>query len=757
MSWEEPWGKQKVSCQQQQRGVAGKGRFGLPLRQRVMRGFLALLMGAVASAAVLSADGPSSVKAAPLAQGNQSSAGTLAIVGATGAQLYAAPGGESLQSLTSGTVLTAVGRSADNLWVVVHNDADLAGWVEVSEVVLFGIEQLPVMVEGTVPVPAATTSAQPAQPGASPQSPALMPTATATPLPTATPTPSPIPTATPTPLPTATATATSLPTVPPASSGASSAPAGGENSLVAVVRGGGAALFDRPGGTETQQLATGTALTAWGRSEDGQWLVVVATSGEAGWVQVANVVVFNVEVLPVLDSTGGLPSVPGASSEPDAAAASTLPAEPVETPIVGETPAVASATPSATSAFGEDSITASVTVTDSRLNIRSGPGTGYGIVDKADPGAVFEVSGRNVEATWIELMLPGSDEGFGWVAADYVTLSKPILGIPVSTRLDEIAPEPTAAAVPIAVSQSQVTPTDLSGRLVFQSSNGGMIYAFDLASGALWSLTGGFDPAVSPDGKTVAFTRFGGEHGLFLFDIDGKNERRMWNGGEGLRGPTWSPDGKWIAFSRLSGAFKCRDVGFGICLPDNPFLSGFPLASQPEFNLSRVDTNGENFRDLDALNTAQAPNWNAEGIVYQASTGLEITADQDAVETKALVQAPYYQDPAWQPNGNRVLFQSREGSHWEIFTINSDGGGLSALTRPATALVENLPSNVAPAWSPDGQWIVFLSNRDDENDAGVWRIWVMTADGGNQHPLPVDVPLEYSFTNEQMISWGVAG
>jgi Tol biopolymer transport system component len=300
-------------------------------------------------------------------------------------------------------------------------------------------------------------------------------------------------------------------------------------------------------------------------------------------------------------------------------------------------------------------------------------------------------------------------------------------------------------------------PTDLTGRLVFQSTNGGIIYVYDLASGAVSQLTAGFDPAVSPNGKTVAFTRTGGDNGLYLIDINGQNERRIWNGSEGLRGPTWSPDGNWIAFVRVSGAYKCRDVGFGICLPDNPFLDSFPLASSPEFNLSRVDTNGQNFRDIPALNTAQAPNWQNGGIVYQATTGLEITQDKDEVTTKALVQAPYYQDPTWQPNGGRILFQGREGSHWEIFTINSDGSGLSALTRPATALVENLPSNVAPAWSPDGQWIVFLSNRNDENDAGPWRLWVMAADGSNQHPLPVNVPLDYSFTNEQVVSWGVAG
>lgn len=763
MSWEED----KVSCQQNKWDMQSR-RFRCRRHPTVLRGFLALLLALVSVAAMLSVQPNRSASAALLSQGSQPNAGTLAIVGASGAQLYSAPGGDSLQSLAPGTVLTAVGRSADNLWVVVHNDADLAGWMEVSEVVLFGIEQLPVMIEGTVPSAPPTTAAQP---GASPQAPVMLPTPTATPPPTATPlptaTPTPVPTNTPTPLPTPPPTAT--PTLPPAPAGASEAPAGGDESLVAVVRGGGAALYDRPGGNETEQLATGTALTAWGRSADGEWIVVVASSGAAGWVQVADVVVFNIEALPVLDSTSGLPAAPAAPSEPTAAAAVPTPLPPVVAtateepapvePEEGEKGASAGPTveqePSAPAA--DSGITARVTVTDSRLNIRSGPGTNFAIVDRANAGDVFVVSGRNVEATWIEVLLPDTEDGYGWVSADFVTLSQPILGIPVSERIDEAAPAANDPPATVPVSQIQSAPTDLSGRLVFQSNNGGIIYAYDLQSGALTLLTSGFDPAVSPDGKTVAFTRIGGDHGLFLIDIDGKNERRIWNGGEGLRAPTWSPDGKWIAFVRLSGSFECRDVGFGICLPDNPFLSDFPLSSIPEFNLSRVDFNGENFRDLDALNTAQAPNWNANGIVYQASTGLEITVDQPVIETKALLQAPYYQDPTWQPGGNRVLFQAREGSHWEIFTVNSDGSGLAALTRPVTALVENLPSNVAPAWSPDGQWIVYLSNRDDDNDAGAWRLWVMAADGSNQRPLPLDVPLDYSFTNEQAVSWGVAG
>jgi uncharacterized protein YraI len=510
----------------------------------------------------------------------------------------------------------------------------------------------------------------------------------------------------------------------------------------------------------TRQLATGTALTAWGRSGDSQWLVVVASSGAAGWVQVVDVVAFNIEMLPVLDSTALSPatSLPALVESPAPSNPSTaepvLPAQPTQVASEEAEPAAASVTPAATVATNGDAITASVTVTDSRLNIRSGPGTGYRIVGKAEAGDTYEVSGRNVEATWIELILPGIEEGYGWVSAEYISLSRPILGVPISGRIDELAQEPVT---PKGSSSTRSAPTGLSGRLVFQGSNGGTIYVYDLGSGALSPLTGGFDPAISPDGSTVAFTRIGGDHGLFLINIDGTNERRIWNGGEGLRGTTWSPDGQWIAFVRQSGAFRCRDLGFGICLPDNPFLDDFPVTNVPEFNLSRVDINGENFRDIPALNTAQAPQWADEGIVYQVSTGLEITTDTPDAETRALVQAPFYQDPTWQPNGNRILFQAREGSHWEIFTINSDGSGLAALTRPVTALVENLPSNVAPAWSPDGEWVVFLSNRDEENDAGAWRLWVMEADGSNQRPLPLDVPLEYSFSNEQAVSWGVAG
>jgi hypothetical protein len=184
------------------------------------------------------------------------------------------------------------------------------------------------------------------------------------------------------------------------------------------------------------------------------------------------------------------------------------------------------------------------------------------------------------------------------------------------------------------------------------------------------------------------------------------------------------------------------------------FVADLDVVSKDLWSLARVNTDGQEYRDIAALDSARTPDWNTTGIVYQSSAGLQITADTADAENKAVLAEHYVQDPDWQSNGDQIVYQSRRGSHWEIFAINADGSGQTALTRPETTLVDQLPSNVSSAWSPDGQHIVFLSNREANHEAGVWRIWVMNADGSNQHPLPIDVSIEYSYTGEQMISWG---
>jgi Tol biopolymer transport system component len=298
----------------------------------------------------------------------------------------------------------------------------------------------------------------------------------------------------------------------------------------------------------------------------------------------------------------------------------------------------------------------------------------------------------------------------------------------------------------------------LTGVLVFQEHNGGMIYLYDLESKTLKALTTGYDPALSPDGSTVAFIRYGGEQGLYLIGADGTDERRIYGGSRDLRAPSWSPDGQYIAFSRVTGEEYCRQMG-PRCVPDRSGLEDFPLVILDKRGLSRVNTDGGDFQDIPTMETATASDWNAAGIVYAAAEGLQITAEQPNSTTRSLLDARNYsaQDPDWQPGGGRIIFQRKEGTHWEIFSVNPDGSGLTALTRPASVLVKTLPQNVSPAWSPNGRHIVYLSNRDASNSAGAWHLWVMNADGSSQHQLDPEVlgqiEFRYDTSVDQMVAW----
>jgi len=62
-------------------------------------------------------------------------------------------------------------------------------------------------------------------------------------------------------------------------------------------------------------------------------------------------------------------------------------------------------------------------------------------------------------------------------------------------------------------------------------------------------------------------------------------------------------------------------------------------------------------------------------------------------------------------------------------------------------------NNAAPTWSPDGSRIAFLTDRN-----GPWEIWIMNADGSNQHPLfpnglPNGITIDYGGLSERVISW----
>ncbi len=381
-------------------------------------------------------------------------------------------------------------------------------------------------------------------------------------------------------------------------------------------------------------------------------------------------------------------------------------------------------------------------------------GDSYVVIDQADDGK------------WIQIELSDGEDSTGWVSAEFVSLSneKPTAKKAAPSTMSTSATS-TSATVSSGAPMASAAPAGLSGKLVFQNRGGDGIYLYDLGSGRLNRLTTGIDPSLSPDGSQIAFTRSNNANGVYLINVDGSNERKIFGERDWLRSPKWSPDGTKIVFVRGDEVTDCYVLSDGRCMEIEwinahmPWLDLGQLRRTQErkFHLARIDTQGGNYRDLVTLSTAKAPDWNSGGIVYQSRAGIQITQDKPSAETELVyfnILKQYHHDPDWQPNGGAILFDQREASHWEIYTINPDGSGRRALTRPEFTLVDELPSNVTPDWSPDGNHIVFLSNREPDHEAGDWRIWVMDADGSNQRPLPINIPIEYGFDDAQMVDWG---
>lgn len=98
------------------------------------------------------------------------------------------------------------------------------------------------------------------------------------------------------------------------------APANRRGSLIVVVSGAGAELFDMPDGTKVQDLPMAATVTAALRNVAGDWVFVTASDGASGWTPAAGLVAFGLERLPALDVTADNAADSAADSAADVAA-----------------------------------------------------------------------------------------------------------------------------------------------------------------------------------------------------------------------------------------------------------------------------------------------------------------------------------------------------------------------------------------------------------------------------------------------------
>ncbi len=214
-------------------------------------------------------------------------------------------------------------------------------------------------------------------------------------------------------------------------------------------------------------------------------------------------------------------------------------------------------------------------------------------------------------------------------------------------------------------------------------------------------------PAWSPDGTQIAFQskREGGNFQVFIMDTNGNNKRRLSNG-KGYAGqPAWSPDGKSIAF--LAG--------------------DKPDAGSPK-ELYLIPAEGDAPKKITSLGKdLRRPQWSPDGkhIVYLESQGDRNSSiysmNPDGSSPLVLVDQGFNSSPSFSPKGDKLAYYaviSTSGS--DIFIIQATGGATSNLTHLSS-------DDYEPAWSPNGQRLVWASKRDAN-----YKIVVGAVDGSNQ-------------------------
>ena len=127
------------------------------------------------------------------------------------------------------------------------------------------------------------------------------------------------------------------------------------------------------------------------------------------------------------------------------------------------------------------------------LNVRSGPGLNYSVIGTLKQDQPVPITGQNAAGSWWQVKLVDGRQG--WVTGQTNLVS--VEGD--TSKVPQVAAPAAPAARPAA---------SRGGQLVFQNASGGQIYIANADGSGLRKLTTGMDPALSPDGKQVAFTRW---------------------------------------------------------------------------------------------------------------------------------------------------------------------------------------------------------------------------------------------------------
>ena len=231
----------------------------------------------------------------------------------------------------------------------------------------------------------------------------------------------------------------------------------------------------------------------------------------------------------------------------------------------------------------------------------------------------------------------------------------------------------------------------------------------------------------------------GFERSLVAMDMDGSGRRTRVDNGSSNMFPRWAPGGGVLYTSFLSGLPQIYHDDRRITHDERQYR-GAAFSSDGSRIVASVDMDGQSDLVLLDPKTGEitkrltesewdevSPSWSPDGrtIAYCSNkTGRPqiylINADGSS-ERRLTMRGSYNTSPRFGPTG-LVAFLGMDDFVSDLFTVDMSGN--------INRLTQQQGSNKDPTWSPDGRWLVFLSDR-----AGAWRVFLMTEDGRYQFPI----------------------
>ena len=209
-------------------------------------------------------------------------------------------------------------------------------------------------------------------------------------------------------------------------------------------------------------------------------------------------------------------------------------------------------------------------------------------------------------------------------------------------------------------------------------------------------------PAISPDGKSVAFTaRVSGKRQVFVQLIAGGAPLQLTRDAVDHECPRWLPNSSSILYfsPEVSGTVQGS-------IWEIPALGGVP----------RRVVNSVGCADINPSNGRLA-------LFQLAKQGIQlVTAAMDGSQSDVVAEftpTTYYLYPRWSPDGRWIAFQRGDNIRFDIFVVPASGGEPQQLTHD-----NNLMSGFA--WLPSSAGIIFSSSRSSTMPylpaLGLWEV-----------------------------------